>query len=540
MNKDAAIIPLNHPILRLRAPAARRRVERVFGSWLPAKPTDDLRLSLEPFTKSRPLCYFYRDVIDICLRLFEGNPNDTLRALRSHEGAVTHAILSLLRRGASWGMEEALSLQTPKQIAELERIWHPEYQRYIEHIYNNLITVLLDILGKLDGKDYVGLTLANRIQKLGDKGYPELANGADATIRNAISHGGVRYGHLKITYHSSNQTVELLPTSFTDYLDSLADICSSIMASLLLFVCRDQRTVETVGYQRLPLGIRFLLIRGVTHYSGFILESAADSGAGSTSILNLYCISRTKARMVHRFDGVSVASQAIVYGGGGYDRIAVSIDCGGPVPTYSPYKVKELKDALRPGASRKLLAKILDPRSELLWYDVPALSRKLYALKSSIHAAWSNMKDEVIAQWRQSDLEVLRSRYDLRFNRVHGNKSVERLRRIEAHAVLAANEVPTRELIEKIILHASRRLRRKLLRSKDISGRSTLLARRPKYVWLKVHEADGRLRELETRAVGHPSLLAVSEWIHRSHRTKPILVKNPDKTTRSYRIRFFV
>jgi len=438
-------------------------------------------------------------------------------------------------------MEEALSLQTPKQITELERIWHPEYQRYIEHIYNNLITVLLDILGKLDGKDYVGLVaLANRIQKLRDKGYPELVNGADATIRNAISHGGVRYGHLKITYHSSNQMVELPPTSFTNYLDSLADICSSIVVSLLLFVCRNQRTIESVGYQRLPLGVRFLLIRGVTHYSGFILESVADSEAGSTSILNLYCISKTKARMVHRFDGLSAASQAIVYGGGGYDRIAVSIDCGGPVPTYSPYKVRELKDALRPGASRKLLAKILDPRSELLWYDAPDLSRKLYVLKSSIHATWSNMKDEVIARWRQSGLEVLKSRYKLRFNRVHGNKSVERLRKIEAHAVLAANEVPTRELIEKIVLHASRRLRRKFLRSKSISGRPSFFARRPKYVWLHVHSTDGRLRQLEARRAGHPALLAVSEWIHRSHRTKPILVKTPDKTIGGYRIRFFI
>lgn len=540
MNRDATIIPLNHPILRLRAVAATQRVERLFGSWLPAKPNDDLRLSLDPFTVTRPLCYFDRDVIDICLRLFERNPNDTLRALRSHKGAVTHAILSLLRSGASWEIEETLSLQTPKQIAELERIWHPEYQRYIEHIYNNLITVLLHILGKLDSKDYVRLALANRIQKLRDKGYPELAKGANATIRNAISHGGVRYGHLKITYHSSNQTVQLLPASFTDYLDSLADICSSIVASLLLFVCRNQETVETVGYERLPLGVRFLLIRGITHYSGFILESVADSEAESTSILNLYCISRTKARMVHRFDGLSVASQALVYGGSRYDRIAVSIDCGGPVPTYWPYKAKELKDALRPGASRKLLANILDPRSELLWYDAPALSRKLYALKSSIHAAWSNMKDEFIAQWRQSGLEVLNSRYMLRFNHVQGNKSVERLRRIEAHAVLAANEVPTRDLIEKIILHASRRLRRKFLQSKGISGRSSFLARRPKYVWLKVHRVDGRLRELEARGAGHPSLLAVSEWIHRSNRTKPILVKNPDKITRGHRIRFFV
>jgi len=540
MRKGNDIQPLPHSLVRRQAPAVQRKVERRFRKWLPAKTIAGCLYSLEPFTETRPLCYFEEDAIDTCLDIYEIDPTLTLRALGTHDGPITHAVLSLLRGGTSWSLEDALSIQTPKQIAELERTWHPEYQRHIEHIYNNLITAFLEILGGIDGKNYVDLVLANRIQKLLDRGFPELTSGADATIRNAISHGGVRFGHDSIAYRSSKQTVELKPRNFTDHLDELADISSAMVAALLLFVCRNPITVANAGYHHLPLGLRFLLIRGVTRYKGFFLESISESGIGSDKVLNLYCISKTKSRMVHRYDGVAAASQALVYGGWDYDLIAVSIDCGGATPTYSPYKVKEMKAAFRPGAPKQLLGKILDPTRELLWYDASTVARKFFVLKCSVSGTWHNTKDDIVTKWRQLGLDVLSSRYELRFSPASGNKSIERIRRAEGHVVLAPDETPTKELVEKIIRHASRRLRRKLLRAHDITGKTTLLARRPKYVWLKVHSEDGRFRELDARELGSPALIAIGEWIHWRHHGKPIFVKVPSMTKGGHRIRIFV
>lgn len=527
MGQESAVHPIPHPIIQLCVKAIQRQVEARFARWLPEKTIDAFLYSLEPFASQRPLCYFDEDAVDTCLAIFEEDPALTLDALQTHGGPVTHAILSLLRGGMSWELESALSIQTPKQITELDRVWHPEYQRYIEHIYNNLFTVVLEILGRNDGKDYIDQTLANRIQRLVDKGYPGLTVGADATVRNAISHGGVRFEHDGITYCSSKQTVDLKPRQFTSHLDGLADVSSASVVAMLLFLCRNPGQAIASGYGRLPLGVRFLLLKPLSQYRGFRLESISESQTGQEKVLNLYCTSRTKARMVHRFDGLTAATQALVLGGGGYDLISVSIDCGGGVPTYSPYKVAEMTDALQPGAPSSLMAKILDPGRELLWYDTSVLARKLYALRCTASAVWANTKADVVREWRQSGLRVLSTRYRLRFDPVSGNKSVGRVRRAEGHAVLAAGETATQELVEMVARHAARRLRRKFLRSADLTGQQTLLARHPKYVWLKIHCADGRFRELSARGIGDSHLLAVSEWIHRAYRNKPIVVKEP-------------
>lgn len=540
MKKRSVVVPLGHPLVHQRAGAVARRVKVAVDKWLATQAAHEILPALEPFTTTRPLCYFDRSVVDVCLHLFETNPAATLQALERHEGAVTHAILALLRKGSVWGREEALSIQSPQQIAELERVWHPEYQRVIEHIWNNLITPVLDLLGMARKRDYVKLTLANRITSLRDLGYPAFVAGANATIRNAISHGGVRFGHARITYQSSNQTLELLPSQFTGYLDRLTDTSSAIVTSLLLFMGRNPGVTAPRRCGRLPLGLRFLLVRGATHYSGFVLDSVSESEIGVERVLNLYGISKTRSRMVHRFDGVSAASQALKYGGDIYGQIAVSIDCGGPVHTYSPYKVREMKAAFQPGAPSSLLASILDVKRELLWYNASTLSRKLYVWKCSMLGAWLNAKDDLIERWRASGLDVLWTRYVLRFSSSHGNKSVGRIRRIEGHAVLVSTDDATKEMVWKMIRHASRRLRRKLLRSHDMTGKATFLARHPKYVWLTVHSADGRLRELDARAPGHASILATAEWIHRSQRGKPIVVKQPSETEGGYRVRFFI
>jgi len=536
MSHAVSVVPLAHLILRLRSSTVRSRVEQHFNSWLPSTGREELVGALEPFVETRPLCYFDRPAVDTCLALFEDDCARTARVLREHNSAVTHAILSLFRLGASGELETSLGIQTPSQIAEMERIWHPEYQRYIEHIHNNLVSVILGILGKANGKDYLGLTLANRIERLTALGYTTLAAGASATIRNAISHGDVRFGHAKAIYTATKDTEELTPREFASSLDQLADVSAAIVVSILLFICRNPQYASTKAATLLPLGVRYLLIRGATFYRGFTLESVSESTNGKELVLNLYGRSGSRSRMVHRYDGLSAASQALVHGGGGYDLIAVSIDCGGSVPTYSPYKVKEMKAAFAPGAPKQLLTAVVEKRRELLWYDASAIARKLYSLRCILHETWIDTKRGIVTKWSESGLDVLSSRYQLRFTEKQGNKSVEKLRRIQGHAVLAPTEHPDDILIAKIARHATRRLRRRLLRSQSLEGKAGLFARFPKYVWVMVHSEDGRMRELESRKLGDSKLLALSEWTHRKFREKPVLLKGISEIRKGWRV----
>lgn len=215
-------------------------------------------------------------------------------------------------------------------------------------------------------------------------------------------------------------------------------------------------------------------------------------------------------------------------------QISVSIDCGGPVPTFSAHKVDEMKAALAPGASPEVLRKVIDYSRDVLWYDVSRLSRKFYSLRCSIVEAIRNARQEFSDSLRQAGLSVIRSRYQLRFDPASGNRSAGNIRRAEGYAIIGKGETQTADLLEKIARHATRKLRRKRLRSYDITGKGTALARRPSYVWIKIHKTDTRLRELEGRQTSDPQVLAVSEWTSKKYRDKPIILKsvNPKRALR--------
>lgn len=301
---------LAHSLVRLKHESVKRDVQSRFSDWLPGSVFAALLYSLGPFASARPLCYFDEEALQASLDLFELDPDVTFDGLSAHSNAVTHAVLTLLRGTARADSEYSLSIQTPKQIVEIEQTWHADYQRLIEHVYNNLLTVVLETKGRIDNKNYVNQTLGNRIQLLKNKNLPELASGASATIRNAISHGGVRFGHDRITYESDNNTEQLTPQQLTRYVDRIADVSSGLVASLVLFLCRNSTVLAQRGGSSLPLGIRFLLIRGLTLYHGFSLQSISESEINGNPVVNLYALSKTKSRMVHRYDGLCSAFQA--------------------------------------------------------------------------------------------------------------------------------------------------------------------------------------------------------------------------------------
>ncbi len=533
MNELSVTSLIQQPFLRIEANIHRSSVANTFGSWINVQDCEDFALALYPFTEIRPLCYIDWNSFERALEFFERNVNQTLTAMATQDQLISHAIQSLLRPGNSWGRENHLSTREPSELMLFEQVWHPEYQRYAEHIYNHLIRLPLEILGQAKGKDYQSPTLANRVSILNSNGLSELTQGYNPIVRNAISHGSTVYEELQIRYIDRDKERNLYSRDFAVLFDGLVDACNGMVAAILVFLCRNRAVVQQFGLQRLPLGVRFLLVKGLASYRGFQVDAMLESRmAQGKPQLNIHCTSFTRSRFMHLLDGTSVAIFAQTTGGKGYERFSISINCGLAIPASLFIRGQELAEALRPNAPLESLAKIYD--TNLLWYDVSVLSRRFYVWKTIMSLAWAQAYQKLIADWRQIGFKVWRSRYLIREVK---NKSVAGIRRVEAEIVLTEDRPVTPALIHGVLRHATRRLRRSAIPNIDIAGPGRIRSL-PAYVWIRLHKSDARVRTLESRGWKDLELLARSEWIWWMRRRSPIFVHKPDTIYRGIRIEY--
>ena len=525
---------LSNPFQRMERELKRREILRVFGPWL-AEAETELILSLYPFATRPPLRYLDWRAFETTLRFLESDASRVLDVLGEQSEGLTHAIQSAVREGASWRRDGSVSSNRPTELLEFEQVWHPEYQRYVEHVYNHLIGVPLAILGIRRSRDYLQAPFPTRVQTLANHSLADLAVGYNPIVRNAISHGSTYFGQDEITYKDKSQTTTLGPHDFLSLFDSLVDNCHGIVAALLTFVSRNWQAVEVFGLHRLPLGLRALCIQGVASHRAFSVDAITEQAAHEKwSMLLAHCHSRSRAAMIHLFEAIGLGSAAQRIGGQHYSSFAISVSCGPSVPSQIIVKGAELRVAREYGTSLdELPAIVTDP---LLWHDASNLARRLFIFKTVFSLAWDQVRAEVAANWRSAGLKVWRTRYTIRHVQ---NKSVGTLRRLQAELVLQPNETLSPEQLIKLIHHAVRRLRRVRLRQLTFEKHG-LFSRHPSYVWIRVHRRDRRLRQLDDTSTNAENVIATAEWVDRCHRRKPITVKHPDTVFRNVRIVFGV
>jgi hypothetical protein len=266
------------------------------------------------------------------LAFFDQHPDLTIEGVTILQRELSHAILSMLRPGTSWAKESKLSLDRPDQMAEFESTWHPEYQRYSEHVFNHLIQLPLYIIGSKKQKDYLKPALAIRAERLEVNGLAVLTTGYDSVVRNAISHGGTSFEAMGVKYIDKKGDRLLAPWEFADLFDNLVDTCHSILVALLLFLCNHQTLVERIGLDKLPMGLRFIFIDAFSSHAGFKLLSAIEgSTVAAKKQLNIVCKINSRVRWAQMFEGMHTCWNASAFGGKDYNRFVVSFDCGMPV-----------------------------------------------------------------------------------------------------------------------------------------------------------------------------------------------------------------
>ncbi len=524
----------SHIISKHQRSLNRERILEFFSSFVSEKNFNEWHLCLTRFLEIEYQNSLQEDVIKNALTFFNKNTKITIEGISHLKQEISHSIFTIFRRGLSWGNGESLSLDRPEKMAEFESVWHPEYQRYAEHIFNHLIQLPLFILGKNKGKEYITQTLTNRVTLLKNNGLTFFTQGFDATVRNAISHGNTNFELLILKYIDKKKDISLHPMEFAEKFDNLADTCHSILVALLLFLCENKKQIENNHLRNLPLGLRFIFIDSFCSHPGLELLSMIESrNSAADKQLNIVCKIKSKARWVQLYEGLFICWKASLFGGEEYSRYYISFDCDMPVLTSLFIDGNNLFNTIKLNKPlEESFSEIID--TSLLWYDSSKLEKKLYGWQSLFPIYLEATKREITKKWRDLDLKVLRSRYEIRGKE---NKSSESIRQVNAHVILHERGTITAELLHEIVTHAIKQIRKYRVRRTDLNGEKGI-ARKPDYVGVRFYSRSRRNRTLKSFDWKDEELVLIAEWISRSEKMQPFYTKEVDAVVGNIRIRY--
>lgn len=137
------------PLARVEHQEGHVALRRGFGARLP----DVSGLPLLPFVEQAPWHYWDDAVVDECVGLLEADLDRTAAAFRVRAQALDRAFDALFRP-SSWVLNEhPVTTGTPTAFVPLMTGWVPEYLRFAEHVYGNLLELPWSVAkrGGIDG-----------------------------------------------------------------------------------------------------------------------------------------------------------------------------------------------------------------------------------------------------------------------------------------------------------------------------------------------------------------------------------------------------
>ena len=523
----------SHPAIDIELPARELSVRAAFSTWLPSGALDDWGYALAPFATQRPLKYFDPTEVDQCLSVLEANSGITFGVLAAQSAEVTHAMHSLVGPSPSSRRERIGPFGGPSDFVDFDVVWNPEYQRLVEHALNHLANVLLGVMGKRAGKDYLSMALANRIGHLAKNGFPNLVSGFDSAVRNAVSHGSVTFTPRSVRFTDKKRTAEYSPGEFMDLFDRLRRGCNALSIALCLFVLRNLPRPGAKSRQELPLGLLLLALKGRASHSAFTVDrlfpSRTDDGRAQ---LNIACTTSLRGREMHRYHSLQVCARVQDLVGFAFRRFAVVMDCARPTDVSVFLDAARLQRARAKHEPIEALKDIID--AELLWYDATGLRGRVERFLMIARSSWIKTRSSITEDLKPQGIRPLRSSYIVRDVE---NASDGRLRRLHVLAVLTDSDDTSQERLREITRHIVRRTRRRWVRPDNL-GITRGMRRRPSYIWVRLHQRDNALRSLDTATSRSEGLLLRAEWIPRSAVHPALFVKQPDETWKGIRFQF--
>lgn len=501
----------SYPYFRLQKETWISEIQNHFSIFFEQNENNLWFYMLHKFTNEKPFCYFNSDTINESLLFLRRNLALSIESILKLNQSISRAVFSLLRQSSSWSHEESFSLDKPNEISKFEYIWHPEYQRYCEHVYNHLIDIFLYVLGKQNSKEFIkGNPLFNRVELLKKFGFKKIINGYNPIIRNAISHGNVKIGIVDIQYtDAKGRSLRIPPRDISSIFDSLIECNNSMVIALLIFISENIDKFATYGIERIPLGVRFLLYESITKLSDFCLLSAIETEYDNRGKqLNLICKIGTKSRALQITDGVNLCWNIMKLGGKEYSRFFISFDCGKDVMPSLAINGVELKKAIDKNSDvTKSSIKIIE--SSLLWYDENSLRRKFFRWKRKLNIIWKDFRRIYINELVDKGISRHKEKYEIDFVR---NISSDTSRRSDAFIRLFLIGEISGEMICDIAVQAGRVLRRRKVKKVAINGEYGI-KKKPDYLCMRFFIKRAPLREYQLSSWRDSNLLAIAEFV---------------------------
>jgi hypothetical protein len=524
-----------HALCQVQQRLRKQQVFNAFPHYVNDKTFNKWHLSLYQFATIKPLIYINHNSLQIAHAFFSQYADLTVQALVDSDlhTQISHGVFSLLRPSNSWNNEKTLELGKPEKIFDFENVWHPEYQRYCEHVFNHLIRIPLSVLGTLKNKNYQNPALSTRVDILDANGLSILAEGFNAIIRNAISHGSITFNQFNIIYTDNGSTETLTASSFSLLFDSLVDTCHAILVALLLFICDHQTLIITAGLRNLPLGLRFIFIDAFASHEGTQLLSMIESVVlQNKRQLNIVCKIATRSRNVQMLEALNICWTICSFGGDTYDRFGVSFQCmtlSNPFIFIDGLRLREAinKDAI---VDSNLSSVIENDR---LWFTVPKIAEKFYIWKNMVIPQWEYSKNQLIQELENFGIKLSLTRYSIREIE---NRSAPSFRRILAHVVLRQEELSLQEY-SNLAKSVVNRLHNYTVRVSNLE-RERGMPGCPHYIAIRLYAHDKRIRALTSIGWSDKNLILMAEWFSKLKNNGPIFVKHPDLVTDGIRIQY--
>ena len=169
-----------------------------FNGILDPSSTDRTIGTLVIFVRRQPFRYWNRAQVIDFLNLLESNVDRNIKAISIRSSAIDRGLAAIYRQPPNVGHEDTLNLNEPRDLIELSTYFMPEYLRWAEHIFSNLLEYYWCIVKKraIEGTFVMKGALA-RIKSIG---LHSMVNGYDDDVRNGIAHGDFSISPFEIQF----------------------------------------------------------------------------------------------------------------------------------------------------------------------------------------------------------------------------------------------------------------------------------------------------------------------------------------------------
>jgi hypothetical protein len=486
-------------------------------------------MAFYPFVEERPWRFWSDDTLARALEVLEGDRDRTIEVIGSRRAALDRAITNLFIRSSTSMEEGRPKPQTAQELVALSTLFLPEYLRWAEHVFGNLLELFWAVSKR--GATGGQFNLRGALSSVESAGHGALLEGFDERVRNAIAHGKVRFRAFEIEFGATHP-VRLSAPDFLMLLDSLVRTCNALSLAVMLFWEKNRRHL---GGAAVPLSMVTRFAAGAVNRTGLQLTGAVESEIPLVGRqLHVAITLNMRARPQVQLECARIGVRLLEAGATGYDRFAVSIDHGEPVNSLVFIMPKPLAQLLESGAPADRLPEIFD-KTQLLWWEESAGKTRMRAWAFIARMSWAKLCNDIQSGWRTSGIWIGKGRYRVRDIE---DLSVGGIARVRLVAVLRnpdhADDVG---IVNEVVHELAKTGRRMWRRSRSrVFDKGVPWPRRPQHVFVDVYRHDGPVRWLRSGGWMAGNLVAVGEKVWKGR--DPVLVTKPETIHKGVRIRY--